>query len=738
MQPTVEADVDNAGSEDEYEHGEEDRDDVSVYEDEDEKAAVAEERNMELLGLKRRDDENNDDDCVEVEVHEEACGEEAVVGEEPVETAHTGDKRKNRSSQSGQKKKVKRDVVRGIQDFEHVELGSVISKEEQNKYPVEPERQADVIGFVEDWQHTVTVRYELATGIKTWPLPRDCPFSPAAKDTLCRLGLQRAIAMSLSYLTLRQQEILGRGRRRPFDLEDAIELPALDPIHQFEHIIYLDLVEDAIEGNGIYVGKATGKHGGEGRWVTYETAKRLGHAPTNEARSAHYKAFLRENAILHLRPLMIFPRGVSSTLAEIMEGLMMDFLETIDRSNLNNVVVGKFKTILMHDATMLERSKEAFPLKRQSTSCKGLNKVSSLKQATFGLLTSGCYAASHKCSSNKRGFTVYCENDSFQICKKCRISYTCVRRRYICVGTDHEIFAAFVATRKSSKTTYSQSKCFQPRPKKFECQYKGCNKLFREKYNRKTHEEICPNNPVNAVKLTAQLKCQYEGCDTPPFTRKSDMTAHEKICPKKPVLLTAQFKCQYEGCDKPPFTRKCDMTAHEKICPKNPVLLTAQFKCQYEGCNRPFAEKSSMVIHEKACPKNPVPLTAQFECQYEGCNKPFTKKGNLTNHEKICPKNPVNAVKLTAPVQPKATVQPTAPGQSTGKFKCPHEGCDKPFTRKSHMTRHEKLCPNNPVQLGAQFKCQYEGCNMPFTAKSSQTRHEATCSKNPGQSEKET
>lgn len=138
------------------------------------------------------------------------------------------------------------------------------------------------------------------------------------------------MAISMKYLTFRQQEILGRGRRRAFDLEDAVELPALEATQQHEQVTYLDLVEDPSNGNGLYAGSATGQQGAAQRWYNYDTAKRLGHATKNEANGSHQKAFLKPGATMHLRPLMIFPRSMPSTLVEVMEGLMMDFLETIE------------------------------------------------------------------------------------------------------------------------------------------------------------------------------------------------------------------------------------------------------------------------------------------------------------------------------------------------------------------------------------------------------------------------
>ena len=612
--PTVKAEVDDAGLDNDHEHedDEEDRDDVSVYEDEDEKAAVAEEK--KLFDLVKRedeeddDDDDDDDDCVEV--HEEACGEEAVAKDEPVKTADTGDKkvkkRKIEKSQTGQKKKrVRKERVYDIRKFQHVELGRVISQEEQNKYPMEPERQADITAFREDWQHTVKVRYELAKGIKTWPLPRDCPFSPAAKDTLCRLGTQRAIAMSLRHLTLRQQEILGRGRRRAFDLADAVELPALDVTQQHEQVTYLNCVEDSIEGNGLYTGSATGKQGAAQRWTTYDKAKTLGRTSKSEANSAHQRAFLRENAIPHLRPLMVFPRSVGSTLVEIMEGFMMDFLETIDRSNLNEVCIKR--DFLLHDATMLERSKEAFPPKRISTSCKGLNKVSSLKQATFGLLKNGCRAACQKCSSNRRAHVVYCDEESFQFCRVCKKAYLNARNYYTCIGTDFEILTAFVEVRKRSGR-FSESECFQNPPKNLKCQYKDCNKLFAKKIHRERHEKICKKNPTPSLENPAPKTyvCQYKDCGKP-FAKKGNCERHEKTCKKNP----------------PPSL--------ENPAPKTHV-------CQYKDCGKLFARKSHRVSHEKTCKKNPNPAPKTYVCQYKDCGKPFARKSNRENHEKTCPK----------------------------------------------------------------------------------------------------
>jgi hypothetical protein len=479
------------------------------------------------------------------------------------------------------------------------------------------------------------------------------------------------MAMSTKYLTLRQQEILGRSRRRAFDLADAIDLPALEVAQQHEHITYLDLVEDPIEGNGIYGGKAGGKYGGSGRWVAYEDAKRRGHAQNHEARGLHQMAFLKPSATLHLRPLMMFPKSVSSTLIEIMEGLMMDFLESIDRGNLNevNLTFKSGQRYLLYNATMLKHSKDAFPSKRHSTSCKGLNKVSSLKQATFPSIIGGCHAANPKCSTDKRAKIVFVRNDTFQVCRRCKGAYTYFCNAYEIVGTHLEHWTDFIAVQKGLMN-YSACKSIQHM--QFPCKY-GCGKFQLTSDGNREHEKACKENPE---RKTNSFLCKFAGCGSKPFSTKSNRDQPEKACKKNPERES--FPCKFAGCESKPFGKSSHRTEHEKACKKNPERES--FPCRFVGCvTKPSVTGSNRRAHEKTCSKNSEGESPSFQCQFAGCGTTLSRKRDVNGHEKYCKKNPAN--------------------QQSNKeiFQCQFAGCGKTLSRERDVSGHEKKCKKNPA-----------------------------------------
>lgn len=565
--------------------------------DPDEKLAVA---NEDVLFAGKAEHDDDDDDS-------------------SVEQENDGDKK--------EKKKIEK--IFDIQNFTHAELGHVMSQEEQNATPAEIERLKDIEMFVEDWRHTVTVRCQRAGGYKEWPLRNGCEFTPAARYTLHKVGVEGIMAMSLRHLTLKRQEVLGRGRRRPFGLADVHDLPALEVDQQYEQVTYIDLVEDHIEGHSLYTGSATGQQGAAQRWNDYDRAKRNGHAQKHEAKSAHIRALVRPSATVHLRPLMIFDRSVPSTHVEIMEGLMMDFLETIDRSSVREVLVkGGY---LIHNADILERSKEAFPPRRLSLQCRGLNQVSALKQVKFAMLKKPC-AGCGTSDKGARSRAIYLGYKPLMICNACRQSWVQAIRSYEIVGTPIEGWNEFRQVRAGT-TKLACSGLFRARQRCQHCdrgltrgqrdnhekqgsqnpdstrRCRYCKNILKTESKRREHEKACNNNPEpNSTEASTGKQTDVQGS----IQKATDQDPEKK-----------QFPCQH--CQKPLATT-AGRRNHENICSenKNPVTLPCQF------CQTPYGSRSTRTRHEKKCASKPTvsPTVQNGSTTNAGCTEPAQQVAN--------------------------------------------------------------------------------------------------------------
>lgn len=180
------------------------------------------------------------------------------------------------------------------------------------------------------------------------------------------------------------------------------------------------------------------------------------------------------------------------------------------------------------------------------------------------------------------------------------------------------------------------------RPKRYICEYEGCDKAFTRPSIREQHYRSHTND--------RPFKCDVEGCDKS-FLRKSHLLAH-KVSHED----TKPFHCSI--CGKGVNTSQ-HLRRHE-------ITHTKSFKCDVEGCNEAFYRHPSLRHHKLTAHGNKI------TCPH--CNKEFKRRDKLAQHE----------LKFHG---------------SSPAYQCDHPGCFKNFKTWSALqlhikTNHPKLkCP---------------------------------------------
>ncbi|XP_013419812.1 oocyte zinc finger protein XlCOF6 [Lingula anatina] len=204
------------------------------------------------------------------------------------------------------------------------------------------------------------------------------------------------------------------------------------------------------------------------------------------------------------------------------------------------------------------------------------------------------------------------------------------------------------------ESTHSRQRHFVSIVRVFKCQH--CNEKIFSKLAFLRHKNNClkniglisskkqknqiKNNDKKKEATDAQMKiynCAY--CEKT-FTRGNTLVLHERVHTGKKV-----FKCEH--CEKS-FTRTTDLVEHEKI---------HELTCSY--CGKSYWGTRALKRHEKTHTEKSKWKTKIFNCSF--CERTFNRIRALDLHEVI---------------------------HKDDRLKC--KQCDKPFTSKGDLWKHEK------------------------------------------------
>lgn len=242
------------------------------------------------------------------------------------------------------------------------------------------------------------------------------------------------------------------------------------------------------------------------------------------------------------------------------------------------------------------------------------------------------------------------------------------------------------------------------RPKKYLCQFEGCDKAYNRPALLRQHERTHTNE--------RPFVCPEEGCGKS-FFRKSHLDVHKhshqdndekpfqcKICGKgaiSPQLLkrhelthTKKYKCQYESCTQA-FFRFQSLKHHIDIDHKQ--VLTC------DVCNRRFQRPVLLAEHKM---KHHGDMSIEVVlCDVTGCFLTFKTDKLLQQHKKkehpevsceICGEKFVGALLLE-------THMLAHDKQKTASlFKC--KSCDGSFVTKQELTKHCRDIHENSPENG--------------------------------------
>ncbi|KAI8067574.1 hypothetical protein BC940DRAFT_301074 [Gongronella butleri] len=242
--------------------------------------------------------------------------------------------------------------------------------------------------------------------------------------------------------------------------------------------------------------------------------------------------------------------------------------------------------------------------------------------------------------------------------------------------------------------TTSPAKKRKTRPKRYACDFVGCDKCFDVPAKLRDH--------VRTHTGERPYSCTEEGCDKT-FAKKTSLMAHMDV---HDPTITDRFPCEY--CDKS-FPRKQAYKIHVRTQHEE----AKHYPCTWDGCDATFTQEYLLRTHMTSHTNK-----RQYPCEHPGCNSSFRWPNRLRYHME--------------------TVH-----RDVEKYFCNEEGCDAKFLRfnelRSHMFEvHPATChmcgkqfarPSllsghmKTVHSGLRLNCEYEDCDKVFKTKKSLKNH---------------